>query len=154
MCINIDKVVRLEKDITVWKVCRGSVGDWFLSALSPGRRAPQSGLMVRKGEAAQAWKDFSCSGDQGRTKKYYVGKVHRSKAPGMYCFTDLPTAAQYSQRSWMGKTVLECTIRAGTEVVYGRAFGDPCVVTPILQANKVCTIPSYLPSAPELAYSR
>lgn len=153
MCINIDRIEKLKKDTTVWKVCRPSrEHDWYLSSLPPGRRAPQGAHWTCNGALAYAW-DGIIGGFQGKTKKYYVGKTAHSKPPGMYCFTDLPTAAQYSRRSWQAKAILECTIPAGTKVVYGRAFGDPCVVTPILKVGQHITVPTYLPSAPELAYS-
>lgn len=143
MCINIEKIETLKKDITVWKVCRASrEHDWYLSALPPGRRAPQGSHMIVDGTPQLAWEDIEGQGLQGKTKKYYVGKTHHSKPPGMYCFTSFGVATAYARRAWRSKTILECTIRAGTKVVYGRAFGDPTVLTPALKIEKHIPLPA------------
>ena len=149
MCINVDKIEILAMPLTVWKVCRHGRGaeTWYLSSLPPGRRAPQSGHPATKDW--EAWPDLEYG--QGKTKKYYVGKTHHSKLPGMYCFTDIDTASHYSRRSWRATAILECIIPAGTRVVYGSAFGDPCVVTPDLKVMERITVSAHVPFA-HLAY--
>lgn len=138
MCIKTTGFETLKSDLKVWKVCRLGKGDWFLSYFPPSWRASQGTPWDSEFQANNIWQALSVhNGSEGMTKRYYVGRTHRSKDPGMYCFRTYDHARQFIERGISEKVILECTIPARTRVVYGSYDGGDTVVTPTLYVDKL-----------------
>lgn len=136
MCIQVESIEVLKEDTTVWKTVRHPrQGNWFLSYFPPAWRAPQG--KPHQERFRNIWQGLNeFYGSEGRTKRYTVGTLHRSKAPGMYCFKHYKQAVSFANRGYSRRPVLRCTIPAGTEVVTGLYEGGNTIVTPLLRVER------------------
>lgn len=99
MCMIINGTKKLHDGQIVFKVvCKD--GSRYSSLTNPWSRSQQTGF------------------DIGTEMSYKIGKLHTSKAPGIYVYPDFRDALRLSGKA-INRAVLKCYIPKGSNVYYG-----------------------------------